>query len=104
MDRLRELVRLHRMGIRKRDIARSLGMSPSTGQGYRKRLEGAGAPGGEVDDLPELDALIAACRSATPPPPQERSSIERWRPRVAELVLRGVGPTAIHQVLVEEDA
>ena len=42
MDRLRELVRLHRMGVQKRTIARSLGMSPSTELIYRKRLATAG--------------------------------------------------------------
>ena len=103
MDRLRELVRLHRMGLQKRAIARALRMSPSTEQTYRKRLEAAGLLAGAVEDLPELEVLMAACRVPAPPPPQERSSIEKWRPKVAEYVLRGIGPTAIHQVLAEED-
>lgn len=103
MDRLRELVRLHRMGVPKRSIAASLRMSPSTEQRYRARLADAGLLEGDVEGLPELDVLIAACRVRAPAPPQERSSIASWRPRVAELVLRGIGPTAIHELLIEED-
>jgi transposase len=102
MDKLKELVRLHRMGMEKRAIARVLGMSPATEQKYRKKLDAAGLLQGDPDVLPDLDVLVAACRGAAPRPRQERSSVEPWRERVAALVDRGVQPTAIHQVLAED--
>jgi hypothetical protein len=45
MDRLQELVRLHRMGSGARDVARLLGMSPNTERVYRIVLKSAGLPG-----------------------------------------------------------
>lgn len=42
MDRLQELVRLHRMGSGGREVARLLGMSPNTERTYRIVLEAAG--------------------------------------------------------------
>lgn len=103
MDKLKELVRLHRMGMEKRAIARVLGMSPSTEQRYRKKLETAGLLRGDPEELPELDELVAVCASGTPRPQQERSSVEAWRPQIAALVAKDLQPTAIHQVLAEED-
>ena len=41
MDRLQELVRLHRMGTGGREVARLLGMSPNTERVYRRALETA---------------------------------------------------------------
>lgn len=38
------------------------------------RLAEAGLLQGDVEGLPELDVLIAACRVRAPAPPQERSS------------------------------
>lgn len=104
MDKLRELVRLHRKGMEKRAIARVLGMSPSTEQKYRKKLAAAGVLRGDPEDLPELDVLVAVCARTTPRPPQERSTVEPWRARIEALVAKDVQPTAIHQVLTEEDA
>jgi transposase len=103
MDKLRELVRLHREKFDKRDVARLVGISPVTEQKYRKKLEAAGLLWGDPQDLPELDVLAEACASTKPKPPQERSSVEPWRARIAALVADGVRPTAIHQVLREED-
>lgn len=39
MDRLQELVRLHRMGTGAREVARMLLMSPNTEREYRQALE-----------------------------------------------------------------
>jgi len=39
MDRLQELVRLHRMGTGAREVARLLKMSPNTERAYREALE-----------------------------------------------------------------
>ena len=41
MDRLKELVRLHRMGVQAREAARLLRMSPNTERAYRKALMAA---------------------------------------------------------------
>jgi transposase len=91
------------MGVEKCAVARVLRMSRSTEQKYRRRLDEAGLLRGDLDELPDLDVLIAACTTTTPPPAQERSSVEPWRPRVEALFLGGIQPTAIHQVLKEED-
>jgi len=42
MDRLQELVRLHRMGAGPREVARQLKISPNTERDYRLPLEKAG--------------------------------------------------------------
>lgn len=102
MDKLREMVRLHRKGMEKRAIARVLRMSPSTEQKYRRKLEEAGLLAGDPEDLPELEVLMAACEVGKRKPAQERSSIEPWRERVAEMVAKGQQPTAIHAVLSEQ--
>ena len=39
MHRLQELVRLHRMGLPARQVARELGMGPNTERRYRQILE-----------------------------------------------------------------
>ena len=41
MDRLQELVRLHRMGTGARKVARLLAMGPNTERTYRRALEQA---------------------------------------------------------------
>ena len=57
MDRLQELVRLHRMGSGGREVARLLGMSPNTERMYRIALEAAGLLAGPIADLPTLENL-----------------------------------------------
>ncbi|NVJ28576.1 hypothetical protein HUW62_46010 [Myxococcus sp. AM011] len=59
MDRLRELVRLHRMGTGAREVARLLGMGPNTERAYRAALVAGGVLEGPADEVPELDALKA---------------------------------------------
>lgn len=90
VDKQKELVRLHRMGMEKRAIARVLRMSPSTEQKYRKKLDAAGILRGDPDDLPEVEALVAVCESTTQRPKQERSSVEPWRHRIEALVAKNV--------------
>ena len=61
MDRLRELVRLHRKGLPVRKIATMLVMGPSTERKYRLALQAAGAlgrPGEPLPDLVELRAIV----------------------------------------------
>ena len=103
MDKLRELVRLHRMGCDARKVARTLKMSPNTERTHRLRLQAAGLLEGDPADLPDLDTLAKTTPTASPRPPQETSSVEAWRGRIAQLLADGVGPTTIHERLVEED-
>ena len=60
MDRLLELVRLHRLGTGAREVARLLQMSPNTERRYREALQSAELLDGPVEPLPELGALKAA--------------------------------------------
>src|SRR4051812_4077089 len=107
MHRLQELVRLHRMGTSSRAAAHMLGMSRNTERDYRQALRDAGLWDGPVDVLPELDVLRAAvdrARPAKPAPPQQQSSIERYRDIIAPLAVHGVGAQAIYDRLRQEHA
>jgi transposase len=97
MDRLQELVRLHRMRTGAREVARLLGMGPNTERLYREALEAAGLMIGPVEDLPELEVLKAAVATHAPPKPkpQQTSSIEEWTERVRALMGDGLKARAI---------
>lgn len=101
MDRLRELVRLHRMGTSSTETARLLRMSVNTERPYREALEKAGLLRGPVDELPELEVLKAAVAKHLPPKvkPQQISSIEEWKDKVAVLIAKDVAPQAIYDRL-----
>ena len=105
MDRLQELVRLHRIGNKGRTVARLLRMSPNTEQRYRKALLRAGLLLGEVQALPELTTLKAAVAEQIEfrPAQQEVSSIAAWSDRVEALLEKGAGPQAIFDCLKLED-
>lgn len=105
MDRLQELVRLHRMGTGAREVARLLSMSPNTERAYREALDREGLLAGEVEALPDLDVLKAAVARAMPavPAPQNVSSIGRYEPRIVELAKAGAGPKAIFDRLRLEE-
>jgi len=104
MDRLRELVRLHRKGTAVREVTRLLQMSPNTERSWRNTLDKAGLLRGDVNELPELEVLrVTVGRERGKPPIQERSSVEKWRAEIEKQQKKGVGPTAIHQVLCEEN-
>ncbi len=62
MHRLAEMVRLHRQGLKRREVARLLGMSPNTERRYREALEPSGVLKGAPDDVPELTELKAIVR------------------------------------------
>lgn len=106
MDRLLELVRLHRMGRGTRDVARMLGMSPNTERVYRLALIRAELLAGPADALPALELLKAAVLQHRPPklPPQQASSVDRWAPAIDALAEKGLGPRAIYDRLQLEDA
>lgn len=105
MHRLRELVRLHRMQTGFREVARMLGMSPNTEREYRLALIEKGLLAGDVNELPELEVLKAAVREVIPSrlPPQQRSSLEQWLPRISELLEKGLGPRGIFDRLQLDD-
>lgn len=54
MDRLQELVRLHRMGTGARKVARMLRMSPNTEREYRQALEKEELLDGPAEDIAPL--------------------------------------------------
>jgi transposase len=101
MDRLQELVRLHRMETGPCEVARLLGMSRNTERMYRAVIEAAGLLRGTVDDLPALETLKAIVIAALPPKdaPQCTSSLERWTEHVRPLLDKGLGPRAIYDRL-----
>ncbi len=106
MDRLVELVRLHRMGTGPREVARLLKMSPNTERPYREALDAAGLLRGSATDLPALEVLKQAVLRHRPPPvrpPQERSEIEAWQPKVEALLEKGLSPKTVWQRLRETE-
>lgn len=105
MDRLQELVRLHRMGVSSREAARLLGMGRNTQRQYRQALLRAELWDGGVSELPELEALKAAVLVHLPlvAPPQMVSSVQSFEERVRELIGRGLRARAIYDRLRLED-
>ena len=106
MDRLQELVRLHRMGSGGREVARLLGMSPNTERAYRLALDASGLLAGPIADLPTLERLKAAVEERLPRklPPQQVSSLEPWLESIATRWRAGAGPRAIYDALRLEDS
>lgn len=106
MHRLQELVRLHRMGTGKREMARLLGVSPNTERQYREALAASGLLDGAVSELPELATLQAAVRARLPPKraAQQVSSIAAWTAAIATMVKREAQPQAIYDCLRLEHA
>jgi len=101
MDRLQELVRLHRMGVGGREAARLLRMSPNTERQYRQALLRAELWDGDVSELPELEVLKAAVLAQLPvvAPAQMTSSVQPFEERVRELAGRGLRARAIYDRL-----
>src|SRR5690349_570727 len=96
-DRLLELVRLHRMRMSGRAVARLLRMGPNTERRYRVALAGAGLLAGSPAELPSLDAInqtvVAALGSE--PGPRRSSSLDAWRPQVEALLDKALSARAI---------
>ena len=105
MDRLQELVRLHRMGTGARKVARLLKMGPNTERDYREALEAAGLLDGGVDELPELAVLKEAVQRhlTKQSPAQMTSSIADWEPKIIELAEAGLTPKPIYDRLKLEE-
>ena len=105
MDRIQELVRLHRMGTGAREVARLLVMSPNTEREYRHALEKEGLLVGSVDEMPTLEALRTAVERQLPnvAPPQMVSTVEPLHGKIVELAKKGLKPQAIYDRLRVED-
>ena len=102
MHKLQELVRLHRMGVGARAVARRLSMSPNTERRYRRVLASAGLLAGEPDALPTMARLRAAVEASWPAPEEVASSLAPWEEAVRGLLAAGLGPKAIHDRLRTE--
>ena len=101
MHQLQELVRLHRLGVGAREVARLLQMSPNTEREYRESFSRAGLLLGPVDALPEVEALRALLPRKLPA--QQTSSVAQWESVVAPMVTRGVEARAIYDHLKREE-
>ncbi|MFQ5505257.1 MAG: IS21 family transposase, partial [Planctomycetota bacterium] len=91
----------HRQGQSKRRIARHIRVGRDTLARYFAAFEKAGLLEGAADDLPDAARLrvIAAEHLPSKKPKQQRSSVERWRPRIEAMAKAGAGPTAIFDFL-----
>lgn len=106
MEHLQELVRLHRMGTGAREVARLLGISPTTERQYRQILAAEGLLAGPPEALPELAALKAAVGKhlGAHRPPQQTSSVEQWTETVQGMMAKDATPKAIYDCLRLEHA
>ena len=93
--RLKELIRLRRLGASGREVVRLLRMSPKTERRYRTLLAEAGILAGDPRDLPTLAAIRSAVDSALPVARGTPSSVEPWRPRVEVLRAKGLSAQAV---------
>lgn len=92
--RLRELVRLHRTGASAREVVRVLRMGPNVERRYRSVLTSAGLLSGPVDNLPALGEIAAAVQAALPGTSDQLAPIDPWRPRIEELMDKGLSARA----------
>ena len=106
MDRLQELVRLHRMGTGAREVARMLRMSPNTERDYRRALVKDGLLDGDAGDIPPPEALKAGVERQLPVvvPPQMVSTADALRDEIIGLAKTGLKARAIYDRLRLEDA
>ena len=105
MDRLQELVRLHRLGSGGRETARLLKMGPNTERDYRRALAAEQLLDGPVDELPELDVLKAAIERQLSKglPTQMVSSVAEWEPKIIKLAEAGLTAQPIFDRLKLEE-
>lgn len=96
VHRLRELIRLRRLGSSGREVVRLLRMSPKTERRYRAALEAAGLLRGSPTTLPTLEEIRSAVQTALPPPAPPRSSVEPWREQVRALLEKGLTARAVY--------
>ena len=101
MHQLQEMIRLHRLGRSRRQIARQLGVGRDTIRAHFEAVANADILGGSPDDLPEAGVLRAIVEKhfGTSNPPQQHSSVDRWRSKIEDLLKKGATPTPIHDYL-----
>ena len=101
MDKLEELVRLHRKGVGCREVARLLRISPNTERCYRKALDEAGFLEGKEDELPSLERLKTAATAymGFRGTPQKNSSVFGWSVEIEKMFKQGAGPKSIYDYL-----
>ena len=106
MHRLQELVRLHRMGVGGREVARLLKMSSKTELKYRQALAEAGLLEGDAGALPDADVLRDAVLAVHPRPtkPQTPTSVDPWMPAIEEAFKNGVQAKAVWDFLNRKEA
>ena len=106
MHRLQELVRLHRLGVSTRQMARLLRMGRNQVRKYHDALEAAGLLEGAASELPSVEALKAAMEEALPPatPRAQPSTAEPWAAEIDDALAKGAGAQAIYDTLrLEQD-
>ena len=101
MYRLREMVRLHRMGTRCHEVARLLKMGPNQERDYRNAIAEAGLLIGQPEELPTCESLRMAVMAkivfsdAVGP----QSTAAAYAAQIEEMLRKGAGAKAIHDKL-----
>ena len=101
MHRLREMVRLHRMGTTCHRVAQLLQMSPNTERKYRLAIDAAGLLEGPPEALPEVSELKDAVERAISFSDAlgPASSAEPYAAIIEPMLRNGAGPKAIYDKL-----
>lgn len=99
---LHQLVRRLRANEKDRRIAKTLRLDRRTVAKYRAWATTQHLLEGEMPDHQALHALAKATLDATPPPSQNRSSLEAYSDQIRTLMAQGLTATLIHQKLAEQ--
>jgi hypothetical protein len=101
MHRLQELVRLHRMGTRCREVSRLLKMGTATELAYRRALKKEALLDGDPRELPSPAELKAAVMKHRPPkpPPQRISTVEPYAEEIIDMLEKDAEPTSVYDAL-----
>ena len=97
---IREMLRHLRRGQSNRAVAKALGIDRKTVARYRTWAKEQGLLEESLPSLSELQSLVEETLDSSPPP-QNASSVERYRQVVVKLRQEGVEIAAIHQRLKE---
>lgn len=99
---LQALLRRLRAGKSDHSIAQALHIDRRTVAKYRVWAIAQHLLEGELPDLHQLQMLAKATLDTTPPPPQNRSSVEAYAEQIRTLLTQGLGPYLIYQKLREQ--
>lgn len=100
VDRLVEMVRLHRKGVADRKAAKMLRMGPNQHRQAREAFMAANLWDGDPEALPEPARLRALLPQRLPK--QQVSSAEAWRSDIEAIAARGGDAKVIHERLTLE--